>query len=36
MLNRGHIALVKLAEEKEGFLAVSQNIDGECNESRGN
>ena len=27
--NRGHIALAKLAKEKEGFFAVNQNIDGE-------
>ena len=26
--NRGHLALAKLAGRKEGFLAISQNIDG--------
>ncbi|KAH8724847.1 SIR2 family histone deacetylase [Phaeosphaeriaceae sp. PMI808] len=29
-VNRGHVALAKLAEEKEGFFAVNQNIDGLC------
>jgi hypothetical protein len=27
--NRGHIALSKLAKEKDGFFAINQNIDGE-------
>ncbi|KAF2829028.1 DHS-like NAD/FAD-binding domain-containing protein [Ophiobolus disseminans] len=30
MPNRGHVALTKLAREKEGFFAVNQNIDGLC------
>ena len=31
--NRGHVALAKLADVKEGFFAVNQNIDGNLNQT---
>jgi hypothetical protein len=34
--NRGHVALAKLAKEKEGFFAVNQNIDGRHIQTRPN